>query len=36
MKSVEWKADPRFVLKPEFEKIAANVFLHGFNIAATV
>lgn len=36
MKSVEWKADPLYVLKAEFESIAANVFLHGFNVATGV
>jgi hypothetical protein len=30
MKSVEWKADPLYVLKAEFDNITANVYLHGF------
>src|SRR5229473_5977927 len=30
MKTVEWKADPLYVLKAEFDNIAANVYLHGF------
>ena len=31
LKSVEWKADPLYVLKAELDNIAANVYLHGFN-----
>ena len=30
MKGVEWKSDPLYVLKAEFDNIAANVYLHGF------
>ena len=36
MESVEWKADPLFVLRAEFENIAANVFLHGFGPATRI
>ena len=36
MKSVEWKADPLYVLKAELDNIAANVYLHGFGPATRI
>jgi len=31
LKTVEWKADPLYVLKAELESITADMFLRGFN-----
>ncbi len=36
MKSVEWKADPLFALKAQFDNIAANVYLHGFDTSTRI
>jgi hypothetical protein len=36
MRSIEWKADPLFVLRTEFENITANVLLHGFNPSTSI
>ncbi len=36
MKRAEWKADPLFVLRAEFENIVSNLRLHGFGPATRI